>query len=118
MIRHRRVGIAGFQLESNTFLPVQTTYEDFLQTGLTRGDDLLRRWGGTHHELAGFLGQSQEESFEIAPLLATFPQAGATMAAIPFEPLPADFLEPLNKAMPLDGVLLALRVSAVSEQSD
>ena len=80
MTKHPRIGIACFQLESNTFLPSQTTYEDFVQAGLTRGDDLLRRWTGTHHELAGFIGQSREESFEIVPLLATFPQAGGTMA--------------------------------------
>jgi microcystin degradation protein MlrC len=71
--------MACFELEANTFLSLQTTYEDFAEAGLTRGDDMLRRWAGTHHELAGFMGQSQEEGFEIAPLLATFPQAGGRL---------------------------------------
>jgi microcystin degradation protein MlrC len=116
MIRRPCIGIAGFQLESNTFLPVQTTYEDFSQTGLTRGDDLLRRWSGTHHELAGFIGQSREEGFEIAPVLATFPQAGGTIASSAFERIAEDLLEAVQQVLPLDGLLLALHGAAVSEQ--
>ena len=116
MTRHPRIGIACFQLESNTFLPAQTGYEDFVQAGLTRGNELLRRWTGTHHELAGFIGQAREESFEIVPLFATFPQAGGTMPSRAFETIAGELLEELRKALPLDGLLLALHGAAVSEQ--
>jgi microcystin degradation protein MlrC len=115
MTRRRRVGLACFQVESNTYLPLQITYEDFLQAGLTRGDDMLRRWTGTHHELAGIIGQSREEEFEIAPLIATFPQPGGTITASAFERIAQDLLEELKKALPLDGLLLALHGAAVSE---
>lgn len=115
MIRRPCIGIACIGHESNTFLPVQTTYEDF-QAGLTRGNDLLRRWTGKHHELAGFIGQSREESFEIAPLLAILAQGGGTITSSAFERIAQDLLEELKKALPLDGLLLALHGAAVSEQ--
>ena len=51
----KRVGVAGFLHESNTFLPVPTTYGHFEQTSLTKGEGLIRRWEGGHHELSGFL---------------------------------------------------------------
>ena len=116
MSKHPRIAIASFQLESNTFLPFPTTYEDFVQAGLTRGDDLLRRWTTTHHELAGIIGQSREEGLDVVPLLATFPQAGGTMASSDFERIATELLEALKAALPLDGLLLALHGAAVSEQ--
>lgn len=116
MIRRPRIGIGSFQVESNTFIPAQTTYEDFLRAGITRGDDLLQYWTGTHHELAGHIGQSREEGFEISPLVATFPQAGGTIVSSAFERIAEELLEALKKALPLDGLLLALHGAAVSEQ--
>jgi microcystin degradation protein MlrC len=116
MIRRPSIGIACFQHESNTFLPVRTTYEELSQAGLTRGNDLLRRWTGTHHELAGFIGQSREENLEIVPLLATFPQGGGTITSSAFEQIAQELLEELKRALPLDGLLLALHGAAVSEQ--
>src|SRR5271156_1530303 len=109
MIRRPSIGIACFQHESNTFLPVRTTYEELSQAGLTRGNDLLRRWTGTHHELAGFIGQSREENLEIVPLLATFPQGGGTITSSAFERITEELLEEMRSS----SIFLTTRTSAL-----
>jgi microcystin degradation protein MlrC len=68
----KRVGIAGFLHESNTFLPVPTTKQDFEQTSFTQGQALLDRWQGSHHELGGFLEGASTHHFLPVPLLATY----------------------------------------------
>ena len=40
----KRVGIAGFLHESNSFSPIPTPYQHFKDTDLTRGKALLERW--------------------------------------------------------------------------
>jgi len=55
-----RVGVLGFLHESNTFLPVPTTYEDFERASLTRGDEMLERWKGGRHELSGMFAGLEE----------------------------------------------------------
>jgi microcystin degradation protein MlrC len=110
-----RVGIAGFLHESNTFLPVPTTYEDFAGTTLTKGADLVRRRGGSHHELGGFLARMEEHGLEPAPLMATYAVPSGTITRDGFERLIADMVACLQASMPLDGVLLALRGATVAE---
>lgn len=111
-----RIGVAGFLHESNTFLGVPTSYEDFQAASLTRGAALVQRWTGAHHELGGFLDVLAAEQVEIVPLLATFAVPSGTIAAAAYERICAEMLEDLRAALPLDGLLLALHGATVSEQ--
>ena len=111
-----RVGIAGFLHESNTFATPPTNYDDFARTSLTRGEDLLRRWTGAHHEIGGMIEQSKQESFEVVPLLATFAVPGGTVRAEAFERIASELLVSIGAALPLDGLLLALHGATVSDE--
>jgi len=55
-----RVGVLGFLHESNTFLPVPTTYDDFARTSMKRGAGMLERWKGGRHELSGMFAGLEE----------------------------------------------------------
>ena len=68
----KRVGIAGFLHESNSFSPIPTPYQHFKDTDLTRGQALLERWENTHHQLGGFLKGARELQFEPVPLMAAY----------------------------------------------
>ncbi|MEO7650864.1 MAG: M81 family metallopeptidase [Bryobacteraceae bacterium] len=109
-----RVGIAGFLHESNTFLSVPTTYEHFASCSLTRGDALVKRWTGTHHELGGFLAGASQHGLDAVPLLATFAVPSGTITAEAYERIAGEMLDCLRAALPLDGLLLALHGATVS----
>ena len=111
----KRVGIAGFLHESNSFSPIPTPYQHFKDTSLTRGEALLARWQGTHHQLGGFLEGAREFQFEPVPLLATYGVPSAPLPSDSFEQLAADLTGALRAALPLDGLLVALHGAAVAE---
>jgi microcystin degradation protein MlrC len=69
-----RVGIVAFHHESNTFSRMPTPLDDFT---IAIGDDVVRFWGRSHNEVAGFLRGIDDEGMEAVPLLvATLPPAG------------------------------------------
>jgi microcystin degradation protein MlrC len=111
----KRVGILGFLHESNTFLRVPTTYEHFASTSLTRGDDLIRRWRGGHHELSGMLQGLEEHGLATVPGMATFAVPSGALTAEAYEQLADELLDTLRAALPLDGLLVALHGATASD---
>jgi microcystin degradation protein MlrC len=111
----KRVGIAGFLHESNTFLHVPTTYQLFQQASLTVGNALLERWRGTHHELGGFIAGAEDFGFEPVPLMATYAMPSGALTGDTFDRIAGELLASLEAALPLDGVLLALHGATVAE---
>src|SRR5436190_9491731 len=99
----KRVAIAEFLHESNTYLPVPTTYSDFAQTSLTKGEDLIRRWQGGHHELSGFLEGALLYGFDAVPVMATYAMPSGTIESSAFEQIAREMIDALRAAMPVDG---------------
>jgi microcystin degradation protein MlrC len=112
----KRVAIGGFLHESNTFLPVPTTYEHFRSTGYTAGPELLRRWTGAHHEIGGMIAGAAEAGLDLVPLIATYAVPSGTLTSEAFERICEELLSSLRAALPLDGVLLALHGATVSAE--
>ncbi|MEQ9641558.1 MAG: M81 family metallopeptidase [Alphaproteobacteria bacterium] len=71
-----RVAIAGFWLESVTFLPDTTGYQDFERRAL-RGDDVIARMSGTATSQGGMIDVLGEAGCELVGLI----EAGAGAAA-------------------------------------
>lgn len=112
----KRVAIAGFHHESNTFVLVPTTRRHFEQVGIAKGQAVIERWQGTHHELGGFIEGSRTFGFELVPIMAAYATPGGTIASEAFEDLVGEMARQLEEALPVDGLLLALHGAAVSEQ--
>lgn len=111
-----RVAILGFLHESNTFLSAPTRYEDFERASLTRGDAMVARWTGAHHELGGMIAGCRATQLEIAGGMATFAIPSGTIAADAYERLAGDLIASLKKAFPVQGLLVALHGATVSAQ--
>jgi microcystin degradation protein MlrC len=111
----KRVGVLAFLHESNTFLDAPTRYEDFASTSLTRGEALLERWTGGHHEVSGFLAGLAEAGLTTVPLMATFAVPSGAIAAPDYERLAVELLDTVRAAAPLDGLLVALHGATASE---
>jgi len=107
-----RVGLLGFLHESNTFLPVPTTYADFAATSLTRGEEVRQRWQGAKHELGGLLAGCDEAGLSVVPGVATYAVPSGTITAAAFEQLAAELMAGIH--LPLDGLLVALHGATAS----
>lgn len=110
-----RIGVAGFLHESNTFLKQPTVYDAFEGTSLTRGEAMRERWRSASHELGGMLTGAGELGMEAAPLYATFAVPSGTIAAETYERIVGELIGELKRALPLDGLLLALHGATVAE---
>ena len=55
----KKIAVAGFQHETNTFAPQPTTFEIFEERGawpeLTRGESLIKRFSGLNLPISGFI---------------------------------------------------------------
>lgn len=113
----KRVGILGFQHESNTFLTeVPGTYDMFASTSLHRGLRLIQAWQDTAHELGGFIRGANEAGLTPVPCMATYAMPCGTITSEAFERLCIELLDSVQVALPLDGLLVALHGAAVSDQ--
>ena len=107
-----RVAVGGIMHESNTFNPGPTPLAAFR---VQRGDELLRWWRDTPHELGGFIAGAERFGYELFPTLMAQATPGGVVTPEAFERLTQDLLERLARAPRLDGLLLALHGAMVSE---
>src|SRR5215831_10640866 len=111
-----RVAIGQLWQETNTFNPLPTTRQDFEDFGVLRGDEMIERMADTN-ELGGFIQSLRlwPERPEIVGLvrLPAWPSGTATHET--FLWLRDEMTVALQKALPVDAVLLALHGAMVAE---
>jgi microcystin degradation protein MlrC len=111
-----RIGIAQLWQESNTFNPLPTTRAEFESFGLMRGDEFLAKMAETN-EPGGFIQSLRKwpEKPELVGLvrLPAWPSGTATRET--FDWIHREIVEALEKAGPLDALLVALHGAMVSE---
>src|SRR5579859_1366982 len=110
-----RLAALGMAHETNTFARYATDYAAFEQSGILRGDEILRAYANSHATLAGFLDAGKNTDVEVVPLLFTFTDPAGTITADAFERICGEMLELLRRHGPWDGVLLAQHGAAVSD---
>jgi microcystin degradation protein MlrC len=105
----------GVTHETNTFSPVATTYAHFVEDGISRGDEIVRRYRDSHTTMAGYLEAGARLGVELVPLIFANTEPMGTIAADAFDRIAGEMLEALRSRGPWDGVLLAQHGAAVSE---
>uniref|UniRef100_UPI003BAA8307 M81 family metallopeptidase n=1 Tax=Stappia sp. TaxID=1870903 RepID=UPI003BAA8307 len=118
----RRVALAGFLHETNTFAPTRATLAEFEHGGghipLSRGQEILDRSPGVNIGVAGALEVASRENWELVPLLWTVAIPSAHVEQDAFEAIMGEILERLAAAGPLDGVYLDLHGAMVCAHVD
>jgi microcystin degradation protein MlrC len=107
-----RVGILSLQHESNTFSPLPTGLDEFT---VATGDDVIRRWGNSHSEVAGFLHGLEAEGLEAVPLYMATATPGGIVTDVAFHHMLASMRELLETGPQLDALLVAPHGAGVSE---
>src|SRR5256885_3982392 len=92
-----RVGVLGFLHESNTFLQVPTTYENFARASLTRGAEMLERWRGGLHELSGMFAGLEESGLVAVPCMATFAVPSGALTEDAYERLASELVDSVRQ---------------------
>jgi microcystin degradation protein MlrC len=109
-----RVGIIALLQESNTFLREPTTFEKFEQDLLAEGEEVRRRLAGTHHEVGGFFEGLTTAGAVAVPVFAARALPFGVVTAEAFAALLGRMFAALDRAGPLDGVLVAPHGATVS----
>jgi microcystin degradation protein MlrC len=113
-----RVAIAELKQETNTFVSRPTTMADFETWHYWTGPELIAGSQGTNCEIDGFLNVLGAAGIEPVPIIATFAMSGGKVDDATYERLLTELLNGIEKAGPLDGVLLALHGAMVTDSDD
>ena len=112
-----RVGIIAFLQESNTFLAGRTALADFERDVLCEGEEVRRRFGRAHHEVGGFFDGMADAAIEAVPVFAARALPYGVIASDTFDELMRRMLAALDRAGPLDGLLVAPHGATVAENA-
>ncbi|MCC6222597.1 MAG: M81 family metallopeptidase [Thermoleophilia bacterium] len=114
-----RIGIAGIWHETSTFVPGETALADFEAYGLADGSQAVSRaFAGTATEVGGALEACAALGHEAVPCFWAGAVPGPTVGAATWAALRDRLLGSLERALPLDGLLLALHGALVAAGSD
>ncbi len=111
-----RIAIAGFQHETNTFAPADTTLSDFQRQGawpaLTRGGEVFRVFDGLNIPIAGFISAC---AHEMIPILWAMAEPGGFVTEEAFETIANEIVTGIVEARP-DAAYLDLHGAMVTRQ--
>jgi microcystin degradation protein MlrC len=102
-----RVGIIALLQESNTFIAKPTPLAHFEQDILVDGEAVRTRLADAHHEVGGFFAGLAQEGIDAVPIFAARALPFGIVAADAFAALLARMDAALDRAGPLDGLLVA-----------
>ncbi|MEM7238183.1 MAG: M81 family metallopeptidase, partial [Pseudomonadota bacterium] len=113
-----RILVAGFQHETNTFVPKTTTFAEFEDGGgwppLTTGAEVAEIFRPLNIPLGGMIAALEERAEVIAALWANAEPSGL-VADTAFDRIAGMILDAVRKAAPLDGICLDLHGAMVTE---
>ena len=114
------IGVGGIVHETNTFNPKKTTLADFEigaggADGILRGKDLIALSVKANNTTAGFIEGARQFGFDLFPTLVAGPQMMGIVLDSAFEALTTELIDRLRQAPKLDGILLFLHGTMVSE---
>jgi microcystin degradation protein MlrC len=111
-----RIGIIAIQHESNTFLAKSTALDDFRTDALLTGEDIREAYANSRHEVGGFFKGLADAEMTAVPILLALATPSGIIAHETFEQIMQMMCEGLDRAGPLDGLLVAPHGAAVSEK--
>jgi len=114
-----KIAIAEISYETDTFSPVLGTLKDFEQNGLYYDTNFLDKMKGKG-EIGAFLDLVEEEGIEVEliPILRALGHSGGRIETKVLEFFEEKLVSGLKKALPLDGIFLALHGAASTEKLD
>lgn len=118
----KRVALAGFLHETNTFAPSKAQMSDFVQGGgympLARGAAVLTQGRDINLGIGGAVTFGESAGWEMAPILWAGAIPSAHVSQTAYESITGDIIAGILAAGPLDGIFLDLHGAMVAEHLD
>lgn len=116
----KRIAIAGFQHETNTFAPSLATYSEFEQAdawpGLLKNDEVIRELSGLNVSITGFVDAAMAKGgYEMIPLLWCAAEPSSYVTNDAFERIARQIVAGIGDAGELDGIYLELHGAMVTQ---
>jgi len=115
----KKIAIAGFQHETNTFSPIKTTIESFRQGGVNvnrilRGEEIDHfRTQEMNNATSGFLQTANSLCYQCLHLVWMEAEPSSLIPSSSFEPLIEMIMDAIVQNMPFDGLFLDLHGAMV-----
>ncbi len=112
--------MGGIVHETNTFNPRKTTLADFETgiggaKGILRGQEIITLSANANNTIAGFIAGARATGLQLHPTIVAGPQTIGTVLDSAFESLLKELIDGLRAAPKLDGILLFLHGTMVTE---
>jgi microcystin degradation protein MlrC len=114
----KRVLIAGFKHETNTFSKLPTTLDSYRARGLHHGAAIRDAFTGTNTEIAAFLDGATRHGWEAVLAVAADATPSGRLTEVTYEAIAGEILSVAEASGPLDAVLLNLHGAMVAEHTD
>jgi len=118
----KRVALAGFLHETNTFAPSKARMADFVLGGgympLARGDAVLSQGRDINLGIGGAVQFGESAGWDMVPILWAGAIPSAHVCKTAYESITDDVISGIRAAGPLDGVFLDLHGAMVAEHLD
>jgi len=119
----KRIAVAGFQHETNTFASTLATYGEFEKAdawpGLIRGDEVIRALSGVHASLTGFVDAATASGgYEIIPVLWCAAEPSSYVTTDAFERIADMIVNDIGCAGDLDGIYMELHGAMVTQKHE
>jgi microcystin degradation protein MlrC len=116
----KRIAVAGFQHETNTFAPGLATYAEFEEAdawpGLLNNDEVIRELSGLKVSLTGFTDAAiAYGGYEIIPVLWCAAEPSSYVTNDAYERIAGQIVEGIREAGELDGIYLELHGAMVTQ---
>jgi len=118
----KRVALAGFQHETNTFGPSKATFAHFEHGGgylpISRGEEIFERAVGINLGVSGVLAQGAEFGWTMVPIMWCGAIPSAHVEKDAYERIASEIIDRIRAAGPLDGIYLDLHGAMVCDHLD
>jgi len=113
----KRVLIAGFKHETNTFSKLPTDLDAYKARGWFVGDDIGPAFAGTNTEIAAFIEGAKRHGWQTVLSIAADATPSGKVTRDVFETVLSRILADIDRAGRLDGILLNLHGAMVCEHT-
>ena len=118
----KRVALAGFLHETNTFAPTKARMDDFVQGGgympFARGQALIDQGRDINLGIGGAIKFGESGNWDMVPILWAGAIPSAHVCKNAFELITTEIISGIVAAGPLDGIFLDLHGAMVAEHED
>jgi microcystin degradation protein MlrC len=114
----KRVLIAGFKHETNTFSILPTTLQSYEARGYVKGAAIVHFFKGTNTEIAAFLDGCAKHGWEPVLSVAADATPSGKLTKDCYETVAGEIISDVEKAGKLDAILLNLHGAMVAEHTD